>query len=158
MCSSSRSVWSLAFSHDLLRSDSIFHARHGYRSPPRIARRPFLSAARDVQKADGSIHLTLVLQPRCLLVRCRPFLFSSFPLYTFSWAIMIPILFASLLAFGSGAVATPLKRQSAISASQIASYTPYAYYAAAAYCPSSTFPNWSCGCTHISLGLDRRFG
>ncbi|VDC00949.1 unnamed protein product [Peniophora sp. CBMAI 1063] len=58
---------------------------------------------------------------------------------------MIPILFASLLALGSGAVATPLKRQSAISASQIASYTPYAYYAAAAYCPSSTFPNWSCG-------------
>ncbi|KZV71554.1 lipase [Peniophora sp. CONT] len=58
---------------------------------------------------------------------------------------MIPILFASLLALGSGALATPVRRQSAVSASQIASYTPYAYYAAAAYCPASTFPSWSCG-------------
>ncbi|KAI0258698.1 hypothetical protein BC834DRAFT_974875 [Gloeopeniophorella convolvens] len=45
------------------------------------------------------------------------------------------------------AAAAPAKRQSitTISSSQIASYTPYTWYAAAAYCAASETSSWSCG-------------
>ena len=43
------------------------------------------------------------------------------------------------------------KRQSItpLSFSQISSFTPYTYFASAAYCNASTTINWSCGCTPL---------
>ena len=68
----------------------------------------------------------------------------------FATMLFSTIIMAVLVGLTSAAV---LKRQSisAISESQIASFTPYTYFAAAVKCVPSLTQTWSCGSTHLTL-------
>ncbi|KAI0029968.1 lipase class 3 family protein [Vararia minispora EC-137] len=55
------------------------------------------------------------------------------------------LVICTLLAASVLTAFVPERRQSAISAAQIASYKPYSYYAATAYCTPAVTLSWSCG-------------
>ncbi|KAF8586046.1 lipase [Ramaria rubella] len=58
---------------------------------------------------------------------------------------LLPLVLSGLLPFASGAV---LPRQGAVttvSSAQINAFTPYTFFASAAYCNPTTTINWSCG-------------
>lgn len=56
------------------------------------------------------------------------------------------VLEAALLAFARPRPLTPRQSITTLSSTQVDDFTPYTFFASAAYCEPDTTINWSCGC------------